>query len=931
MSDTKTMTETKCETMISHGAERTCETMFQPLTHDQQIARVRNLDLPVDHLLDFAKPFDECFPSDDYTIVALDITALDEPTDNPDKKFNKKVKTFNSIYDKNHKKLHDSTTKPKDGPKTSDQSDEMKNLLYRQAWQRNHEINDKYKSQKERWDTAIAHDGYYKAYAHDTTEWMKIDVDWREVLHNPDIIYILKRHPFHLSVTKNLVSIFVHYTKMPPVLHKSRTTAFGNRVDILGKHNWSFVPTNALVFNSHLFEQEGDPLLTCLEPYLDVPVKKTPKSVTTQNKKFKDISDKDLHDYLHLLATQGEFDTYEGWFKIGSALKALGDNDKAFELFHKYSKMAKNYNSREWQHEVRYKFDAWTPTSVGYIINRYREFRDTLPLSTFVETLENRQEKFLLERIKQNRYKAHTDLLQVYLQFPEFKYRYRRCSTTKEFFELDLQTNLWNSCGTSFNITTFVIDVFMPFIENLISKTHDKDLLKIFEDLRNDAGNFSMINQISKNLSSFISEKDFVVKLDSNPNIMSFTNGVYEVLTNTFRPSEPEDYLTLSTHVEYYGTIPADAQLFFENFLETVCLLRDEVDNERLEFFKKLVCIFMFGGNTTGVVPIFTGEGGNGKSMLVMLHQFLGDYVQNLPPTILTHKRTEARSFSPLANCHGARLINMTEPDDQSKIQGGVLKELSGDKMISVRKLYGHPFKMPIQFVLCLSSNEIPKITLGDDTNSLQRRIVIHHFPNIFVDSSKNLQNQPTWRYKDGSLENKIETYGKYWPSFLIQMFRKYYGDGSGKENFVLPEKYVEVVKKYIDESNEVGSWITSNYELFDKDAIAYKRKKNSDGEWENTNEELKFEDGDKKGQTKTWKDVYKVSTTTILKHYISETKDFAMKAQGFGVMMKKIEGSSRSKITNKKKGAVSWCCRLKDDDDKDDFSNGNSFSTLPL
>jgi len=59
---------------------------------------------------------------------------------------------------------------------------------------------------------------------------------------------------------------------------------------------------------------------------------------------------------------------------------------------------------------------------------------------------------------------------------------------------------------------------------------------------------------VEKNTMLRISQKydhEFIEKLDANPNIIGFNNGVYDVKSQQFRPGQPDDYITISVEHDF--------------------------------------------------------------------------------------------------------------------------------------------------------------------------------------------------------------------------------------------------------------------------------------------------------------------------------------------------------------------------------------------
>ena len=77
----------------------------------------------------------------------------------------------------------------------------------------------------------------------------------------------------------------------------------------------------------------------------------------------------------------------------------------------------------------------------------------------------------------------------------------------------------------------------------------------------------------------------------------------------------------------------------------------------------------------------------------------IGDYGCKLPITLLTAKRAASNAATPeLAATKGKRIATLQEPDTNTKLNVGLMKELTGGDTIQARALYREPFEFKPQF-----------------------------------------------------------------------------------------------------------------------------------------------------------------------------------------------------------------------------------------
>lgn len=223
----------------------------------------------------------------------------------------------------------------------------------------------------------------------------------------------------------------------------------------------------------------------------------------------------------------------------------------------------------------------------------------------------------------------------------------------------------------------------------------------------------------------------FLQRLDTNPHLIAFTNGVYDLKTCTLRPGLPDDMLSMQMPVPYREFAQESAEVkAVHRFLEQVL-----PDPEIRKYFLDMHCDLFVGGNTKTVV-LWTGVGDNGKSVTELLFEkMLGTLAIKLPTSLITGKRGQSNSACPeLARAGGGvRWAVFQEPDIEDRLNVGVLKELSGRDSFYARKLYSDGAEVTPMFRICLVCNDPPKVPAGDAAT--WNRIRVIPFEARFVDN----------------------------------------------------------------------------------------------------------------------------------------------------------------------------------------------------
>lgn len=281
-------------------------------------------------------------------------------------------------------------------------------------------------------------------------------------------------------------------------------------------------------------------------------------------------------------------------------------------------------------------------------------------------------------------------------------------------------------------------------------------------------------NNIMRECCELFYEPNFLDKLDKNPYLLNFKNGVIDIQDKVFRKAMPDDYLSLSTHINY---VPLD------NSKEQV-----KIQNEIRTFFKQLFPIkelhdymwdhlssVLLGTNQNQTFNIYTGVGRNGKSKMVdLMKMVLGDYKQVVPITLVTGKRSSIGSLSPeVAKLRGVRYAAMQEPSKGDVLNDGIMKEITGGDPIQGRPLYHDTVTFVPQFSLVTSTNSLFDIKSNDD--GTWRRIRVCEFMSKFIEEP---DPKNKFHFKvDKKIDEKFPKWKTVFASMLIDNIFKTNGE----------------------------------------------------------------------------------------------------------------------------------------------------------
>jgi P4 family phage/plasmid primase-like protien len=265
---------------------------------------------------------------------------------------------------------------------------------------------------------------------------------------------------------------------------------------------------------------------------------------------------------------------------------------------------------------------------------------------------------------------------------------------------------------------------------------------------------------------------DFLNLLDKNTELLCFNNGVLDMKQKRFIPCEPSDYLSLCTNTEYIK--------FDDNNTEH-CTIRDEIvdfmrqlfpDPELNRYMWEHLASTLIGDNRNQTFNIYNGCGRNGKSKLVeLMDKVLGDYKATVPITLVTQKRNSIGGVSPeIAQLKGIRYAVMQEPSKNTKLNEGVMKELTGGDPLQGRALFKDTVTFIPQFSLVVCTNHLFDINSSDD--GTWRRIRVCDFKSKFVDNPS--PDPKKFEFKvDRNIDKKFDRWVPIFTSMLVDILLK--------------------------------------------------------------------------------------------------------------------------------------------------------------
>lgn len=263
-------------------------------------------------------------------------------------------------------------------------------------------------------------------------------------------------------------------------------------------------------------------------------------------------------------------------------------------------------------------------------------------------------------------------------------------------------------------------------------------------------------------------------------------NGVVNLHTGEIMPHERSYLLSKNTNIS------VDLEGKPERWLQFLNEIFDN-DKEIIDYVHKAVGYTLTGDTKEQCFFQCYGDGANGKSVFLdILYEMLGDYSLNSQVESILAKNNGASNgaSSEIARMSGARFVRTNEPNENSRFNEGLVKQLVSGDVTTARFLYGSEFEFKPCFKLWIATNY--KIGVRGTDYGIWRRQRLVPFKMRFDESNA-----------DRNLTNKLMLELPQILGWAIKGCIKWQ-----KEGFYTPKLIVEETKAYKEENDIVLSFL---------------------------------------------------------------------------------------------------------------------------
>ena len=278
-------------------------------------------------------------------------------------------------------------------------------------------------------------------------------------------------------------------------------------------------------------------------------------------------------------------------------------------------------------------------------------------------------------------------------------------------------------------------------------------------------------------------------ELDSDRLLVNTQNGVLDLKDFSMNEHSPDFLMTrmLGTSISENPKTPEKWITFLNQIFNN--------DKELIRYIQKALGYSLSGDTSEQCAFFLYGAGRNGKStFLEVVRKIMGDYATNIQPESIMIKASTSTANSDIARLKGARLVTSVEPNEGMRLNEGLIKQLTGDDMITARKLYGDEFEFRPEFKLWMATNHKPTIR-GTDLG-IWRRIHIIPFSVTIPESAV-----------DKKLSHKLEEELPDILAWVVEGYKLWKVEGLRK-----PKVIEDAVEEYRNEMDVISAFLASDY-----------------------------------------------------------------------------------------------------------------------
>lgn len=278
-------------------------------------------------------------------------------------------------------------------------------------------------------------------------------------------------------------------------------------------------------------------------------------------------------------------------------------------------------------------------------------------------------------------------------------------------------------------------------------------------------------------------------QFDQHKELFNCKNGTYNLETGVLQKHNPNDYISKISNV-YYD--PAAKSTEIQKTMNTIL----QGNKENIEYIQKIFGMALSGiTNEEKLFLLYGATTRNGKSTIVETYLYMiKDYGITMQPETLALSKKDSRTANgDIARLKGARFVNAPEPPQNMRFDAALIKQLTGNDMITARKIYQEEMSFIPEFITLINTNHLPIIT--DETLFTSGRIVVIPFRKHFEEHEQD-------KWLKSRLKQRQNISGFF--NWCVAGYQKYQKDG-----LETTESMNQEIESYHMNSDKIAAFIS--------------------------------------------------------------------------------------------------------------------------
>lgn len=524
--------------------------------------------------------------------------------------------------------------------------------------------------------------------------------------------------------------------------------------------------------------------------------------------KDKKINQKELDEIANLIDIK-YLDNYNDWCKIVWALASEQQYDLSISISSKSTKFNldshdKIYNQANKKTTIAtvYHYAKLSNKEDFYNVKEINDTQPNVPYSQIINNTDYDLADLYLKLKSDNIVKTIDNDIYIY-QYP--------------FWVKDNNKNLIMK-DVRQSLVKWLTKSIIYYNKLKLANIDDEDKMKAI-DLK-----IKFINTVISSVNSHSKQKNIVeqllvicdntdIKFDLiRPNIFCFKDKFFDLISNEQIEIKKEDYISHNTGYDYVE--PTQNQM--DKIHEIVYQIMP--DPEKLKCLLSLLKSLL-SGNKEPYLVLFNGTGSNGKGWFIeFLEKLMGaDYFVRAKKEILTVRSNRGASTD-LVKMDKKRACIFSEPEEDEKLNCGILKEYTDTPTTEARGLYQNLRTIYFSGFLLMECNQRPVIR-GRADYAILRRIIDLEFSSSFVTNPAEVDEENHYYLKKKEYKDDPE----FVKNHMIALF--HYIIKNGANEIYIPDVVKSRGEEYIVGNDELLQWFDTDYEITDdkKDYVTLK------------------------------------------------------------------------------------------------------------